>query len=263
MKYDKNEIYMKLLQKTLINNNLTDGYDCNYEIYLTELINNSKFVKDFHGEFKLIDEQSHGECDISNKNYDIDYKLFVDNSLMESISLYSAQYIIDKEKACVAFCASMKTGSGKGYYLIKILRNYKYEDILRISNKLTKELKYEYERSIITLIINCEIDKNILFYLPYEIFFENIKINKSSAKFIIECLNSDIECILKYRNTKVNKDTYISFVSQDKMIIAQYIGNKLELYDIVNLNCSKIYQEILDLTTIWQKKPKTFKEIFF
>lgn len=71
------------------------------------------------------------------------------------------------------------------------------------------------------------------------------------AKFIIECLNLDIENILKYRKEKVNKDTYISFVTNNYMVIAKENNGKSELYDIVSLECSDTYKEIIDLTSTW------------
>ena len=251
MVFDKNELYIDLLPRQLINKNLTDGYDCNYEIYLTELINNSKFIKDYENKFILNKDQSHGECDISNVNYNLDYKLFVDNKLMESISLLSHQYVISKDKSTVIFCCSKKEGNGGGYNLLKVLRMYKYDDIVRIANAEKEDLKDEYERSLITLLKNCEKNKNIYFYLPYTIYFKDKIVNEKMANFIIECLNSDIENILKYRKEKVNKDTYISFVTNNYMVIAKENNGKLELYDIVSLECSDTYKEITDLTSTW------------
>lgn len=251
MDLDKNKLYIDLLPRQLINKNLTEGYDCNYEIYLTELINNSKFIKDYNEKFIFNKEQSHGECDISNFYYSLDFKLFVDTKLMENISLLSSQYIVSKDKSTVIFCGSKKSGTGIGYNLLKVLRSYKYEDIIRIANSNAHNINEQSEKSLVKLLKNCEKDKNLFFYLPYKIYFKDKIVDEKIASFIIDCIYSDIKNILKYRKNKVNKDTYISFITDNHLVIAKERNEKLELYDIVSLECSEKYKEIMELTSTW------------
>ena len=41
------------------------------------------------------------------------------------------------------------------------------------------------------------------------------------AKFIIDCISEDLQCLLEYRHLKVCKDTYLSFISKECFVIAQ------------------------------------------
>ena len=78
----------KMLDAPLIIKGFVDDEpECNYELYLTELINHSRlFMQKSKGEmFRWEEKQAHGECDAVSKNYSIDYKLFATRSSLQGL----------------------------------------------------------------------------------------------------------------------------------------------------------------------------------
>lgn len=92
------------------------NFDVNYEEYLTELINCSKFVTDYGNyKFNQIQEQAHNECDITNGIYSIDYKLLIDDKTMENLFFHSPNISID-ENNVRSFYRNKKMASGEDIY---------------------------------------------------------------------------------------------------------------------------------------------------
>ena len=91
-KIDK-RIKLHILDAPLIIKNFVNGDSkCNYELYLVEMLNKSKWMKrQFPEDFRWQEEQSHSECDAYSGNYGIDFKLAAAKSMMQAKSLLSSQ----------------------------------------------------------------------------------------------------------------------------------------------------------------------------
>lgn len=248
-------IKIKMLNIAFINkkfiddkNNKDDQY--NYEKYLLELINHSKLVKDYDNQrFHHIKNQSNGECDITNKLYDMDFKLLIPQDTVEKLSNYSSQ-IVKLTDGVISYCDSKQHGKYTIYNYLGLLNHKTKENIINIKNKkynCTKE-----EIIIKKLLKNIETDKNVLYFIPIEIIIdENTNYNKQVCN-AIENFSNYIEGIIEYRNSCVKKDTYISFIANEYFIMAKYQLNKFNFYDQVKTKNSKLFTEIKDITTIWE-----------
>ena len=136
----KKLLRIKPVKVEFIKKDFIENLEINYEEYLTEFINKSKFVDD-NGvkKFKLIKKQSNGEYDITNGNYSLDYKLLIDSKTTEGMSYYSETISIDKDGA-VTYGASKKTGKWRRYFFINILKGLSKKEIERIENSKRIEL---------------------------------------------------------------------------------------------------------------------------
>lgn len=87
-KSQNENLYIEYLKVCFVKKDFVENFETNYEEYLTEFINNSKFVIDNgNKKFRVIRKQSHGECDITNYQYSIDYKLLIDNKTIENMKM--------------------------------------------------------------------------------------------------------------------------------------------------------------------------------
>ena len=116
---EPNELRIKTLEIGFVKKDFIENFETNYEYYLTEFINKSRFVKDKgNKKFAIIEKQSNGEPDITNEIYSMDYKLLVDNKTIENMFYYNETITVDKNGA-VIYGASRKTGEWKNYIFIK------------------------------------------------------------------------------------------------------------------------------------------------
>ena len=85
------DLKFRILEAPFIIKNYVNGEDkCNYEFYLTELLNNSKWIKQIHTEkFEWKEEQSNGECDACSGDYGIDFKLIASKTKLQAKSICS------------------------------------------------------------------------------------------------------------------------------------------------------------------------------
>lgn len=241
---DDSKIYYKILNISLIKKDYIENYDSNYEIYLNEFINNSKFVTDYgNKEFKLNIFQSEGEADSTNGDYDLEFKLFIDEETLNNKRNYSETITIDSNRARI-YGESKK----KGKYLIvnlkKLLSRYSLKDINEIKNNNHPNKE---ESKIKNFIKKLEIDKNIVFLIPYEYYYDGNNVDEERLGFLIEKFSEDYKVSILYRKKYTNKDTYIAFFIKDYIIFTKVVDSKLIFYDKVNVNKSKTFVELYDI----------------
>lgn len=249
-KSDITKLLMRPLKVSFLRKNFIQNFDADYEEYLTELINSSRFVRDNKNQiFRHIKEQSHNECDATNGIYDLEYKLLIDSKTMENMYYYSNQIAVDN-CGVTMYSGSKKNGEWKKYFLLKILRGKNVEDFEKIENTDSIYLN-EYELLIKKYLSKIKVNKNVIFFLPYDIFFKNLSMDRTDYEYIGTELSKDLKGFLEYRNKNVkDKDTYISFISGDNIVFYKY-DEKLSVYDVVNVNSSKLYTELTDINDIW------------
>lgn len=241
---DDSKIYYKILNISLIKKDYIENYDSNYEIYLNEFINNSKFVTDYgNKEFKLNIFQSKGEADSTNGVYDLEFKLFIDEETLNNKRYYSETITIDSNGARI-YGESKK----KGKYLIvnlkKLLSRYSLKDINEIKNNNNPNKE---ESKIKNFIKKLEIDKNIVFFIPYEYYYDGNNVDEDTLGFLIEKFSKDYKVSILYRKKYTNKDTYIAFFIKNYIVFTKVVDSKLIYYDKVNVNKSKTFVELYDI----------------
>lgn len=240
MKYDKNQIYCKQLPTPVIVKNFIDGQPKDYEEYLLEFINLSKLVEELGNEEFILrkhSEQSQGQSDIFNTQYELDFKILVDTKYMEAKSMLSAS-ISEWIPGCTSIGPSKMKGSMQAYDIIKCLRNKTIEELTDIKSGI---LKIPEGPTIKKTLNKISVNKNILFFVPFNYYIKNEETEEDIAKFILECISYDLKSLIEYRNNKVNKHTYLAFISNDYFIIGKESHNLFILYDMIKTNQSNVY----------------------
>jgi len=240
VKYNKNQILIKQLPAAVIIKNFIDGHPADCEEYFKDFINSSKLAKEKGNEAFFLrkhDEQSQGQSDIYNSFYELDFKILVDTKHMEAKSMLSHS-ITEFYPGVTAVGCSRLQGSKTVYDIIKSLRYKRIEDLISIENG---KLRVPESRVIKQIINKISVDKNILFFLPYDYFFEKKETDQDIAKIIVNCIAEDLKGLFEYRKMKVKKDTYIAFISNGYFVITQEINNTLILYDMIKTKTSDMY----------------------
>lgn len=250
---EQNELRIKTLEIGFVKKDFIENFETNYEDYLTEFINKSRFVKDKgNKKFFIIEKQSNGESDITNEIYSMDYKLLVDRKTIENMFYYTETIALDKHGARI-YGASRKTGKWKKYIFINILKGVSENDIRNI-NDLPKSKLDDVQKLLKDYIHNIKKDKNILYFIPYNLYFENQIMDIDRLQYVAEKLSDGLRGFMEYRLAYVkDKDTYFSFISNENIIFLKY-DDGLKIYDIVPLKESKLYLEIEDISDSWSLK---------
>ena len=216
-------------------------------------MNNSKFVKDKRNKkFSIIKQQSKGEYDITNGEYMLDFKVLSDSKTTENMSYYSCSVTIDNKTGVRMHGAGKRTGKWKKYYFINILKGLSKEEFEKIDNGLKSEMNEE-KKLVKDYIKNIKKDKNIMYFIPYNMYFENEDMGIENLKLVVEELAEGLKGFIEYRKSITNKDTYFSFISNNNIIFLKYY-KELKIYDVIPVEKSELFLKINDICDIWGTK---------
>lgn len=248
MGFDKKEILLKELPAAVIVKNFIKGHPTDCEEYLTDFINSSKMVKEKGNEkFALRKhcEQSEGQSDIYNFFYELDFKILIDSKYMEGKNLLS-RAITEIAPGVTAYGNSKVNGKQHACFINWCFRDKSLTDLKEIRQSCLSSLPEE--KVIVHILEEMSTDKNILFFLPFNFFFQGIETEDQVAKFLIKWINDDLKGLIEYRKEKVDKETYISFISNQFFVISKEQEKGLRLYDMVNTNQSELYKYLINVS---------------
>lgn len=233
-----------MLNIAFIKKDFIENFDSNYEIYLSEFINNSRFVWDNGNNFfKLNTCQSNGESDISNDFYELDFKIFADEETIVNKSNYSGNIEIDSNGVRIYSISNMK-GQYRVCNLKKITSDYSVDELNKIKLKLNPTPE---EAKVKRLLNKLEVNKNLLFLIPNIYYYDGNKVNDEILDFIVNTFSDDFKYILEYRKQYIDKDTYIAFFIEGYIVFLKEVNLKLIYYDKVDVSVSSHFEEIQDI----------------
>lgn len=228
----------------IIRDYVNDEPKCNYERYLTELLNHSAFFmkKSEETVFEWVEHQEHGECDAVSENYSIDYKLFVTKSRLHGLKVTSNR--ITKYKDGVIGFGTGRRPAGepfKCFRTIAALKPCSIEDLNRIANDPDGDV----EKEISIILKSLRIKKNLLLFYPYTLSFSEPRTFEAGCFSILEAFNDDLSNIGDYRKKEApGFDTYLCTIYDEKLLIFELSAETWELVDFVELKQSKIYMDL-------------------
>ena len=246
MKFDKKEILLEQLPAAVIVKNFINGHPADNEEYLRDFINLSKLVTEKGNEkFTLRNhrEQSDRQSDIYNSNYELDFKILSDPRYMEGKNLLSRS-ITEITPGVTVYDKSKVDGEQQACFINRCFRDKSLADLIKIRQNGSS---LPEEKVIIHILEEMSIDKHILFFLPFNFFFQGIETEDKVAQFLIKWINDDLRELMEYRKEKVDKDTYISFISNQFFVISKEQEKELSLYDMVNTNQSELYKYLMNV----------------
>lgn len=241
-KIDK-RIKLHILDAPLIIKNFVNGDSkCNYELYLVEMLNKSKWMKrQFPEDFRWQEEQSHSECDAYSGNYGIDFKLAAAKSKLQAKNLLSdqIQLIAPGEYAT---CASKKSGEMKSTRLFAALRPLTINELRQVAISEIKQRSLENDLS--TFAHTISIKKNLLLFFPYRFYSDNGSglAGDDLDKAVVSGLNVDFSSAMAYRaEVAPGYDTFFATICESRFLLMKYQNNSLLLIDVIPTNNCPTY----------------------
>lgn len=144
-----------------------------------------------------------------------------------------------------AYGNSKVNGKQQACFINRCFRDKSLADLKKIQQNGSS---LPEEKVIVHILDEMSTDKHILFFLPFNFFFQGIETDDKVAKFLIKWINDDLRGLIEYRKEKVDKDTYISFISNQFFVISQEQEKELRLYDMVNTNRSELYKYLMTVS---------------
>ncbi len=228
----------------IIRDYVNDEPECNYERYLTELLNHSVFFmkKSEETVFKWVERQERGECDAVSENYSIDYKLFVTRSRLHGLRVTSNR-IMKMNDGVIGFgLGSWPEGQPfTCFRTVAALRPCSVEDLRRIADAPDGDV----EKEISIILKSLRVKKNLLLFYPYTMSFSESHTFEDGCFSILEAFNDDLSNIGDYRKKEApGFDTYLCTIYNEKLLIFELSAETWELVDFVELKQSKIYMDL-------------------
>lgn len=238
---------VRLLPAHLIVNGFVKGEpDCNYELYLTEIVNSSEYFVSKYGTFTYnSSSQSHGECDAFTENYNLDYKLIAGKSVLQARSELSAGIVKTCEGGVLFTGSKSKIGEQK---YSRIFAGFRYTtlsdlEIIRC-NPHPKNFIESDMKGILEIL---ETDKNLLLFFPFVFSFSEAYDETSSIEKIVYALNHDFSSAFDYRKKVItNKDTYFVCLFNDSFLFMELKNTKLHFIECVPTKSSRVYTKLQD-----------------
>ena len=245
------DLRIHILPSQLLIKNFIEGYDkCNYEIYLLEFINSSLYFlekSNYEKYVKPLSEEK-GQCDCISKKYKLDFKLLLPETLGRGKREFSTS-ITQMCEGVTLYGESNKTSKSPDYKEISAtmihvaFRSLSYNYLCEIAENPIK--KCGVEKDLYLILQESKKAKNILFMLPYELYYIEYVKYEIGLEEIIAVLNSDFEIFFKYRKDKQPSfDTFISFIYHEKFVISYSSENGLKRVDEIDLILSTTFQEL-------------------
>ena len=248
------DICFRMLPTQMIVKDYVTGCNyCNYELYIRDFINESMFflIKSNNEPYYAPSSEENGQCDCISKNYQLDFKLFLSETMGQGKREFSNS-ITQLRPGIVLYgepnitILSPKYKGINATYLHVAFRTVEFEELCSIGEKEYKN--HCYERDISLVLKEARKQKNILWMLPYEFFYKNEIRYEDGRSEITSALNTDLQNFIRYRKLKQPTfDTYIAFIYCNKFIILYSSGNELQIVDEVELTKSDNYQKLLIL----------------
>jgi len=237
---------IKPLPTQLFINDFVSGIeDCNYEIYLRELVNRSEYFRGLSkGPYSSPPTEDDRQCDCIGSEYEFDFKLLISHSY--GLASREFSYSISSIKG-IAIIKGRPNTTPKDRRYKPINASFFHNDLLEMDfDALCKFEKEEpkpicRERDYFYLLKDLRTPKNLLCYFPFELYFEDTVDDKEAISIFEEEFKRRYSILVEYREKMQDRrfDTYFSFVYNHSMVFLKAVETGIECIDVVKLNNSK------------------------
>lgn len=255
------ELKSRVLPIPLIKKNFVGNEsDCNYELYLRELINLSKYFMEKTDGEKFVEppNEAYGQCDAITSKYEVDFKLVESTSYLEAVSQYS-RGVQQLAKGVVSHTAPLRKGKTIVSKLRGALRevvSYEYIDRIvkghfrhiNMDKRSIENIEEQSNKDLQNFFNNMLMKKNLLLFLPEEFYFDENKYGLQEAFHIIgEILTKDFLLSCKYRNEKVDDmDTYLCCLYDGIFVLYQFQEDEFVFIEHIATKESRIYTRLYE-----------------
>lgn len=245
----------KLLPAALICKGFINGMpDCDYEIYLREMVNASAyFMEKSNGEgYTAPIEEAHGEWDCISDGYSLDFKLIASETALRARNLFSSG-IYKMAEGVTAYCTPKIEPNNPKYKPIQATRIF--AALRSVDTDALKELRnyngkqQGIETDIKALLETLETQKHILMFFPYEFFTETDNSLTTVISDVINAISQDFISAFQYRKEVASGfDTYFVFIYGRRFILTEVTENGLSFIDTVDEASCPTYMKIKSYT---------------
>ena len=252
---NNSSLKLKLIEAPLMIKNYVEGDAlCNYEIYITEILNASEHFKQrFCLPFRAPSSQSNGECDSYAGEYGLDYKLIASKTALQARSIHSLRTEILPDGSYVLIGCKCP-GTMKVTRLAQALRYKSIEQLLQIRDNAGK--KQGIDNDIREYVLTIETPKNLLLYYPYRFFFEVAGKLSDDCISITKAVESDFGVSLRHRaNLHPQLDTYLLYLYDYSFVLCQWNGTELDFLETIPVEKSDTFMHLaLTYCEEWTEK---------
>ena len=212
-----------------------DAPSCNYEEYLAELLDESKYFRARTGgeHITLVERQNKGQPDIDCNGFTLDFKIIGGQS---AITAYRHTYASITHLSGGGVAYGKADGKQKGYDAVRIhlaARGYSCDDLMNLRKKYKND--DIVKRDVVSLLNNLEVNKNLLLFLPYAILIDHLD-ERKSMEDLKTILRDSFHSLLEYRNKTVpGKETFLCCICNQKMVFYKCHTAEFELIDKVDM----------------------------
>lgn len=246
---------LKLIEAPLIIKSYVKGDErCNYEIYITEILNASEYFKQrFCLPFCAPASQSNGECDSYAGEYGLDYKLIASQTALQGRSIFSPQIEI-LMNGVYSIVGSKCHGGMNVTRIAQSLRGKSLDQLLQIRNSAEKS--QSIDNDIREYMLTIETSKNLLLFFPYRFSFEAASELSDDCISIAKAVESDFGVSLRYRaNLHPQLDTYLLYLYDYSFVLCQWNGTRLDFLEAIPVEKSDTFMHLaLEYCEEWDEK---------
>ena len=228
----------KLLPAYLIKRWYVQGESkCNYEIYLLELLNCSRwFDQHFPGGFTAPISEARGEDDANNYAYHLDFKLFGAQTAIKARNLLSPS-ITKLQNGITIYGESKSNETITATRIHVAFRRRSFSDLIELLDKQDyADLTIE-ESDVYAALKVLETQKNILLFYPVSFEFDKEAgaINdKEAVELISTAMNMDFKSAFEFRKNKAKElDTFLTCIYNDEFLMYKITDNQMKLIDTI------------------------------
>lgn len=227
-----NLLYSVLPAVLIVRGFVAGDEKCNYELYLTEMLNESKWFRNrFPKGFIWQESQSNGECDARSGKYGLDFKLIASKTKMQARSMLSPQ--IYTENGWTVYCGSrLENTKIQATRLFAALREYNLPSLEELRRRQIKP--QGIENDISAFLKTLETKKHLMLFQPGRFSFNASCERTAGAQIIGEALYHDFAQSLIFRKKHTGRfDTFLVTIYEDAFLLFKFNHVGLKLIDSV------------------------------
>lgn len=232
----------------VLNNFVKNEEDSNYELFLLEFLNRSKYFqgKSKYNLYQKPIKESNGECDAISIEYSIDFKLLVSPSCCKALRLTSNS--IKKTIMGIGYGNARTRESQKMTWLHNLFKDKKLNDLLLIRNEeenISSKDIHDYD--ILNTLKTMETQKNLLLFFPFRFYTDEAIAFDKMLKIINKNLQYWFGTLAEYRELfGTDFEAYLLTEYDNHFLLYLFSSSGFELLEVFDDSQLPTYQKLLD-----------------
>lgn len=225
--------------------------DCNYEIYLRELVNSSGyFLEKGKSTYREPPSEESSQCDAIAEEYELDFKLLDSKSKLMADSILKMRSVVLAPGVTALAECRRPDGEVVATNLHVALRGLSVEDL--VGMRRAKTNRANFKNDIPQVLRAFEVKKHVLALYPYIFSLSREVYRENPAELIRAAINDCFANLFLYRE-KISPgfDAYLTTVFSDSFLIFRFTRGEFSLIESVSTESTPTYKRLLSYGEIW------------